>query len=107
MYMSIFISLSVYHHVVVFNVDSLSISFMFPISGLSPLSDSFDLLRESYIEELRFNHSFIPGFASYMQNNVFNDMYMGYCVQSEQVTCETDEIRYVVCKIPCKQAPVF
>ena len=71
------------------------------------MADSFPLLRDSYLDELTFDSSFVSGFASYLQVNHLNDMYMGYCVSSEQVTCDPDINRQVACKIPCEYLPNY
>ena len=71
--------------------------------GLHPMKDSFDLLQPNYIRSLRVNPAFVPGFASHLQRNVLNTMYMGYCFESGNVTCDPDALRTVVCKVQCKQ----
>ena len=70
--------------------------------GLFPIAESFDLLRADYIRSMGLNHTFIPGFSSHVQTNFLNDIRMGYCTQSGEVSCDDGSSRTMVCKIPCK-----
>ena len=72
------------------------------VLGLYPLTDSFNFLQPDYIRSFGLNHSFVPGFASHLQSNFLNTMYMGYCLQSQEVTCNAEALRTVVCKVHCK-----
>ena len=76
---------------------------LFLFTGLTPQTDSFDLLRADYIESLGFNSSFIEGFASFMHNNVLNTIGMGYSAAANKVHCDQYSKRHLICKIHRKQ----
>ena len=71
-------------------------------AGLFPVSDSFDLLQEEYIRSMGLNDTFINGFSSNVQTYFLNNIRMGYCTQSGEVTCADGTNRTMICKIPCK-----
>ena len=71
-------------------------------AGLFPVSDSFDLLQEEYIRSMGLNDTFINGFSSNVQAYFLNNIRMGYCTQSGEVTCADGTNRTMICKIPCK-----
>lgn len=79
---------------------TLLVSLLYCVTGLFPLTDSFELMRPDYIESLGFNHSYMSGFASHMHNNLFNHMGMGFC--GGDVRCDKSLIMNVICKVECK-----
>ena len=75
---------------------------MWLVTGLFPLEDSFDLLQADYIRSFGFNGSFVTGFATNLQGNALNHIYMSYCIDTDYATCEYQAVKNVICKVPCK-----
>ena len=72
------------------------------VIGLYPLKSSFNLLRAQYIRSLYLNPSFVPAFASHLQENFLNTMYMGFCFTSREVKCDKEVSRTIICKAHCE-----
>ena len=72
------------------------------IIGLYPLAESFNLSQAAHLNSLGLDDSLVPGFASHLQTQYLSSMFMSYCFQSQQVTCDSDVARTAVCKISCK-----
>ena len=59
-------------------------------------------MQADYLRSFGFNGSFVGGFASYMQRQTLDTVYMTYCIDADVASCKHDNPRYVVCKVPCK-----
>ena len=67
--------------------------------GLFPLAGSFELLTERYMRAQGNDARFVNGFASHLQNMALNDIYMSYCLSTNEASCQHDAERYAVCKV--------
>ena len=82
--------------------DLLQTMCLFPIAGLYPLADSFELTRSDYLRSLGFNDSYVDGYTSQLQANVLNKIPLSYCFAGDQVTCDAHRELTTVCKVWCK-----